>query len=180
MADSTRFTLSFENLKAWCQRNRYGFSEDAKRGHLAVHQELLGQAVPIMMLPQLDRNMLVMVMRQPFDVPRERQAAILDACALLNATSFMGAWALNREFGELYFRVTLPVVDIQYTDAGVLYAAQIVLGTSERAAPAMRAIALEGADPFATLSKVIKAAEAETAAAAAAAAATPTPDAPTK
>jgi hypothetical protein len=167
MADSTHFTLSFENLKAWCQRNQYEFSEDAKRKHLAVHQSLLGQAAPIMMLPQLYRNMLVMVMRQPFDVSPERHAAIIDAAALLNSTSFIGAWALNREFGELYFRVTLPVVDIQYTDAGVLYAAQIVLGNSERAAPALRAIALEGADPIATISKVIAAAEAETAAAAA-------------
>jgi hypothetical protein len=93
----------------------------------------------------------------------------------------MGAWALNREFGELYFRVTLPVVDIQYTDAGVLYAAQVVLGTSEKAAPALRAIALDGAEPIKTISAVINAAAAEMAAVdAAATAAALAPDAPTK
>ena len=176
-----RFTLSFENLKAWCLRNKYSFSEDTKRGHLALQQQLLGQATPIMMLPQLDRNMLVIVMRQPYDVPPDRHAAIIEAAALLNSTSFMGAWALNREFGELYFRVTLPVSDIQYTDAGMLYTAQVVLGTSEKVAPALRAIALDGADPIKTISKVVNAAAAEMAAvAAAAAASSATSDTPTK
>jgi hypothetical protein len=165
MADSTRFTLSFENLKTLCQRNKIAFSEDSKRGHLALHQTLLGQAAPIMLLPQLNPNMLVIVMRQPYDVPPDRQAAIAEAAALLNAASPMGTWALNREFGELYFRVTLPVVDIQYTDAGVLFVARLVFSTSERAAPALRAIALDGADPDKTISSVINAAVAEMAAA---------------
>lgn len=175
MADSTHFTLSFENLKAWCLRNKYSFSEDARRGHLALQQQLLGEPTPIMLLPQINGNMVVLVMRQPYDVPKNRHAAILEAIALLNSTSVMGAWALNREHGELYFRVTLPVVDILYTDAGMLYTAQVVMSTSETAAPALRAIAIDGAEPVKTISVVINTAAAEIAAAAA-----PKPDAPAR
>jgi hypothetical protein len=172
MAESTRFTLSFENLKAWCLRNQYSFSEDAKRGHLALPHQLLGQPTPIMLLPQRNGNSLAIVMRQPYEVPQARYAAIIEAITLLHANAVMGTWVLNREFGELYFRVTLPVSDIQYTDAGVLYTAQVVLRTSEEAGQALRAIALDGAEPIKTMSAVINAA-------AAVAAATLKPDAPT-
>jgi hypothetical protein len=47
----------------------------------------------------------------------------------------------------------------------VLFVARLVFSTSERAAPALRAIALDGADPDKTISSVINAAVAEMAAA---------------
>ncbi len=141
------FVLSFESLKAWCQRQSYQFSEKADVGQLAVHYQLLGQPAPLLILPQRGRDMVMFVMRQPYTVPADRRTAIAEACGLLNASMFMGAWAMNRDTGELYLRATLPVVDVQYTDAGVLHVARVVVGTSEKAAPALRSIALEGADP---------------------------------
>ncbi len=146
-SDVERFVLSFDMLKAWCVRQKYTFSENEKAGQLAVHYQLLGQPAPLMILPEPSRGMVVFAMKQPFTVPAERRAAIVDAASILDATSFMGAWVLNRDSGELIFRVTVPALDIGYTDTGVLHVARVVVGTAERAAPALRAIALEGADP---------------------------------
>ncbi len=154
MADPDRFTLSFETLKAWCQRQNYEFSENVELGQLAVHYQLLGQRAPLMILPQPARGMVMFLMRQPYIVPPERRPAMLEAVNQLNASVFMGAWALNRDSGELLFRATVPALDNAYSDAGVLHVARVVVGTSERAAPALRAVALEGADPIQAIATV--------------------------
>lgn len=150
----THFVLSYETLKAWCERQKYQFSTNAELGQLAVHYQLLGQPAPLMILPQLPRGMVMLVMKQPFTVPVERRAAIIDGTALLNATLLMGAWALNRTTGELFFRATVPALDIAYTDQGLVHVARIVVGTSEKAAPVLRSIALDGAEPIAAISSI--------------------------
>jgi len=149
-----RFVLSFETLKAWCQRQSYQFSENVELGQLAIHYQLLGHPAPLVVLPQVQRGMVMLVMKQPFSVPVDRRDAISDAANRLNATLLMGAWALNRDTGELFFRATVPALDVGYTDQGLLHVARIVVGTSERAATAMRAVALEAADPEKAISAI--------------------------
>ncbi len=141
------FQLSFANLKAWCERQKYQFSENAQLGQLAIHYQLLGQPAPLLVLPQLDRGMVMFVMRQPYAVPEDRRIDIARAVTLLNAQVFMGAWVINSQTGELFFRVSIPALDTQYSDEGVLHVARIAVGTSEKLAPALKAVALEGADP---------------------------------
>jgi hypothetical protein len=145
------FVLSFENLKAWCVRQSYQFSENAQLQQLAIHYQLLGQPAPLMVIPQLDRGMLMFVMAQPFKVPEERRLDVMRAAALLNAQTFMGAWVINTQTGELFFRVTIPALDTQYSDQVVLHVARVAVGTSEKVAPALKAIALDGADPVSSL-----------------------------
>lgn len=151
---SERFLLSFENVKAWCQRNKYEFSENAELGQLAIHYLLLAERAPLMIIPHTNRGMVMFVMKQPFTVPAERRAAITDAAGILNAIQLMGAWALNRDTGELFFRVTLPALDTGYTDQVLLHVSRIVVGTSEMAAAALRSIALEGAEPVKTIAAI--------------------------
>ena len=146
------FALTFETLKAWCERQSYAYGENPQLGQVAVKYELLGAPAPLMFLPQLDRGMVMLAMKQPFTVPAARRAAMLEATAILNARVLMGAWVL-REDGEVFFRVTVPALDVHFGDQGMLHVARIVVGTSERAAPLLRAVALDGADP-ATLSQV--------------------------
>jgi len=45
-------------------------------------------------------------------------------------------------------------VGIGYTDQGVLQISRIVVGTSELAAPALRSIALDGAEPVKAISAI--------------------------
>jgi len=79
------FVLSFETLKAWCERQGYQFSENPQLKQLAIHYQLLGQPAPLMVLPQLDRGMVMWVMKQPFTVPEDRRIEVARATALLNA-----------------------------------------------------------------------------------------------
>lgn len=147
MADSAGFTLTFENLKSWCVRQQFEHRTNDQAGQLAIAYQLLGQQAPLLVLPQPSRAMVMLVMRQPFAVAPERRGAVLDACARLNVTLFMGAWVLNQETGELFFRVTIPALDVAYSDQALVHCARVVIGTSEKAAPALKSIALDGADP---------------------------------
>src|SRR5258706_7386283 len=110
------FVLSFDTLKAWCERQQYQFSENAQLGQLAIHYQLFGQPAPLLVLPQKDRGMVMLVMKQPFAVPAERRPDVARATVLLNATTFMGAWVVNSQTGELFFRVSVPALDTQYSD----------------------------------------------------------------
>jgi hypothetical protein len=91
--------------------------------------------------------MVLFAMEMPFRAPPERHAALFEAIALLNANAYMGAWVLNTETGELFFRVTVPSLDTQYSDSGLLHVARVVVGTCERVAAGLRGVALEGAAP---------------------------------
>lgn len=142
-----RYELSFETLKAWCVREKFEFSENVAAGQLAIHYKLLGEMTALMILPQPERGMVMFAIPQPFRVPKARYAAIVEATAQLNAISFMGAWVLNPQSGELMFRASVVTLDVGYTDAGLLHVSRIVVTTAERAAPALKAIAMEGADP---------------------------------
>jgi len=144
-----RFELDGASLEAWCDRQ--GYTYQAADGQLIVEYAVLGLPAPLVVLPQLDRGMVMLLMRQPYAVPAARFVAVTQAATTLNARSFMGAWVLNDEKAELYFRVTLVALDTRYSDDSLLHAARVVVGTSELAAPALRAIALDGAEPGPTL-----------------------------
>ncbi len=149
--DVSRFVLTYDHLKAWCARQNYEFRANDELGQLAINYALLGQAAPLLILPQLARGMVMLLMRQPYIVPPDRRDAVRVGVNRLNLTSLMGAWAINPDTGEVIFRLTVPSLDIGYTDQGLLHAARIVVGTSEKAAPPLKAIALDGADPDAAL-----------------------------
>lgn len=146
-AEPSRFALTYDQLKAWCARQGYRVRANDQAGQIAIEYALLGQNAPLLLLPLVERGMVMLVMRLPFMVPASRVDAMVDACNRLNVTSFMGAWALNRTTGELFFRATVPSLDNAYSDAGFLHAARVVVGTAERAAPALKTIALDGAAP---------------------------------
>lgn len=140
------FMLTPENLARFCERQSFQFQQ-APGGPIAVLYQLLGQPAPLQLIPWPERNMLTLAMTLPFTVPPERQAAVGEALTTLNAMSFMGAWVLNTDKGELYFRDTLPVLDNQYSDEGLLFVAKVVVSTAERLAPALYRIAREGGAP---------------------------------
>jgi hypothetical protein len=151
----TAFTLKFENLKDWCERNEYEFAAQGDLEQIAINYQLMDQSAPLMFIPMKDRDLYVLAMRQPYTVPADRFTAILTATNRLNALSFVGAWSLNVDSGELFFRLGLTVADIVYTDKGLLSYARAVVGNSEQATPTLHAIAIEGADPEAALAALI-------------------------
>lgn len=125
------FPLTFDNLKSFCERQKFQYLSNAELGQLAVLYKILGKDAPLMIIPRTERGMVTLAITQPFTVPLERYPLIGEALARLNASSYMGAWVLNFDKGEIYFRITLPSLDNEYTDQGLFFAARVVVSSAE-------------------------------------------------
>lgn len=125
------FVLTFDNLKSFCERQKFQFLVNSELEQLAVLYKILGKDAPLILIPRLERNMVTLALALPFRVPVERHSQLSEALARLNASSYMGAWVLNFDKGEIYFRVTLPALDNEYTDQGLFFAARIVVSSAE-------------------------------------------------
>ncbi len=59
----------------------------------------------------------------------------------------MGTWVLNTDKSEVYFRVTLPALDNEWTDDSLLFAARVVVSTAEQFAADLLRIASDSPTP---------------------------------
>jgi hypothetical protein len=91
--------------------------------------------------------MLTVAITLPFVVKTDRFDAITTALSTLNVRSYMGAWILNPERGEVYFRVTLPTLETEFTDDALRFVARVVLSSAEAMAQPLYSIALDEANP---------------------------------
>jgi hypothetical protein len=155
-AEPARFVLTFASLVDWCEHNEYEFQANDEREQIAIRYGLMEKSTPLMIIPQWENGVVVFAMRQPYQVPTDRVDALLTATNRLNSMSFMGAWSMNADTRELFFRAALPVENIHYTHDGVLAVARAVVGHSEAATPTLHAIAMEGADVETALAALIK------------------------
>ncbi len=141
------FSLSYSTVKAWAERLKLPFRASDEAGQIAVRCRLLDSDVPLLFIPRPERDMLTVAITLPFVAKTERFAALTTALATLNVRSYMGAWILNPERGEVYFRVTLPTVDTAFSDDSLRFVARVVLSSAEAMAQPLYAIAHEGASP---------------------------------
>lgn len=139
-----KLTLTYENIQAWCDRQGFKYLTNPQAGQLAVLYRILEHDAPLQILPYPDRGMVTFAMSLPFAVPAERYPFVKEALTQLNSRSYMGAWVLNPDKGEIYFRVTLPALDNEYSDQGLFFACRVVVSSSEGAAPALFRIAQQG------------------------------------
>jgi len=141
------FSLSYNTVKAWAERLRLPFRANDEAGQIAVRCRLLDSDVPLLFIPRPERDMLTVAITLPFVAPTERFAPLSTALATLNVRSYMGAWILNPERGEVYFRVTLPTLETGFSDDALRFVARVVLSSAEAMAQPLFAISHEGASP---------------------------------
>lgn len=141
------FSLSYSTVKSWAERLKLPFRASDEAGQIAVHCRLLDSDVPLLFIPRPERDMLTVAVTLPFVVKTERFAAVTAALSTLNVRSYMGAWILNPERGEVYFRVTLPTLDTTFSDDALRFVARVVLSSAEAMAQPLYSIAHEGASP---------------------------------
>lgn len=143
------FVLNYENLKRWAARlfspSKFPFDDEAEE--LALPHTLLEKTAYLVLIPRPERGMVTIAVTLPFSVPKERFAAVGEALTLLNARSYMGAWILNANKGEVYFRISVPALDVLYTDQALRFVVSIVASSAETMAGPLRAVGLEGAPP---------------------------------
>lgn len=139
------FVLNYANIKSWAERLGLAFRYSDEVGQIAVLCHVLDVDVPMVFIPRSERGMLTLAITLPFTVPPERFAEVGAALTVLNARSYMGAWILNADKGEIYFRITVPALDVTYTDQALRFVAGIVASSAETLAARLHAIAKEGA-----------------------------------
>ncbi|HMU38862.1 MAG TPA: YbjN domain-containing protein [Pseudomonadota bacterium] len=141
------FSLSYRTVKAWAERLKLPFRANDDAGQIAVRCRLLENDVPLLFVPRPERDMLTVAITLPFVVKTDRFDAITTALSTLNVRSYMGAWILNPERGEVYFRVTLPTLETEFTDDALRFVARVVLSSAEAMAQPLYSIALDEANP---------------------------------
>lgn len=141
------FVLNYANVKSWAERLQLPFRYSDEASQIAVLCRLLDTDAPLVFIPRPERGMMTMALTMPFVVPKERYAEIGQALTLLNARSYMGAWIINLEKGEIYFRITVPALDVVYTDQSLRFVASVVASSADAMAKPLRAVACEGAPP---------------------------------
>lgn len=140
------FALTLDGMKAWCERKKLRYMVNEQLGQLAIPRPV-DPPQAIRVIPRPERGMMTFAVPLPFAVPKDRHVAMDQALALVNSASYMGAWVLNHQRDEAYFRVTVPTRGVGYEDGAVEYLLQIVIGSVDRITPGLRAVALEGAPP---------------------------------
>ena len=137
------YTLDRAGFKGFCERMSLTFVELEDPPMVVVPRpESEGWAVRF--VERRERGMATVAYPLPGTVPPERRAEMGRACNLLNARTYLGAWVLNEELGELYFRQSVQLDGVTYDDEGVRRLLQLVIGTVEMNVPALDRV-LEGA-----------------------------------
>ncbi|MCB9675871.1 MAG: hypothetical protein H6737_12185 [Alphaproteobacteria bacterium] len=143
------FTLDYESLKAFCDRQGLAYFTNDALDQIAIPRpDRRGWALRL--VPRPEKGMLTIAYPLPGHIPQERMAALAASANLMNARTFMGAWVVNWETSEMYFRETVPTQGVEYTDDSVRELLQIVIGTVELMVPRLDAV-LKGAEPEAVL-----------------------------
>ena len=142
-----RFALTYPNLKDWADRLRVPYRFNDGVGQVAVLTRVMDADVPLVFIPRPDRGMMTMAVTLPFAVPQARNPAVGESLTILNARSYMGAWILNTDKGEVYFRITLPAMELEYSDETLRVFAALVVSSAEAMAKLLYAVAHQDAAP---------------------------------
>lgn len=132
------FALNLETLAQWCVRQKLTYMVQEPSRMIVVPRGP-GEA-PIRLIDRADRGMCTLAIGLPVQAPEARRAELARAVTLLNSSSFMGAWVVNQSTGETYFRVTVPTRGVSWSDEGVMYLVQVLIGTFDAAAPALQGV----------------------------------------
>lgn len=139
------FAMDLEGVKAWCGRQNLKFLENAAAGQLLIPRG--EKDAPIRFIARPERQMSTLAVVLPFQAPADRRAEVAQACNALNSSSFMGAWVMNNQSGEIYFRLTLPTGGATFTDEGLMFLVRVLIGTADAVVQPMFRVAVEG-QPF--------------------------------
>ena len=136
------FALNQDAIKAWCVRQNLNYLVQEQARMVLIPRG--ANELPLRLIDRPERGMMTWGVVLPFLVPADRRSEVGAALNLLNSNSFMGAWTLNTQTGEVYFRVTVPTTGVTYTDEAMMFLARVLSGTVDPVAGALSRIATEG------------------------------------
>lgn len=125
------YALDLAAVRAFCDRNGVPYVTNDELGQIAIPRPDR-PAWAVRIVPRPERGMLTVAYPLPGRIPADRVPALQAAAGLLNARTFMGAWVLNTDSGELYFRYTMLTDHVLYDDESLRLTIQVVIGSVER------------------------------------------------
>jgi hypothetical protein len=125
---SRTFTLDLDSFVDYCERNAIGYVVNEALGQVALPRpDAEGWALRF--VPRPERGLATVAFPFPGRIPRERVAEMARGANLLNARTYLGAWVVNLEARELYFRQSVGTVGVQFDDRGLRELLQVVVGS---------------------------------------------------
>lgn len=127
---SGTFPLDLEAFVGFCERNAIAYVvNDALQQVSVPRPESDGWALRF--IPRPERGMATIAYPLPGQIPPDRLAELARAANLLNARTYLGAWVVNDEAAELYFRQSVGTEGVLFDDHGVRQLLQTVIGSVE-------------------------------------------------
>lgn len=126
------YALDLEAVRSFCDRSGIAHHVDESLGQIAIPRAS-DPAWALRIVPRPERGMLTVAYPLPGRMPPERLPAIVEAVGLLNSRTFMGAWVLNGDSGELYFRQTVLTEGAWFDDRALGQLLRLVALTVEQA-----------------------------------------------
>ena len=145
------YTLSYETLLGFCKRKDLHVLPNAAQQQIVLLYQILGMDAPLMLITRPEQGMVTVAVTLPFHTVPEHHGRLADALTYLNTAAFMGAWVLDREGCQVAFRVSVPALDTEYSDDGLLFVAQVVATTAATMAERVLRVAEGKAPPESVL-----------------------------
>ncbi len=139
--------IDIARLRAWCDARGIPTEIDASGRQLAIPVQ---GARPVVVLSRDERGMVTFLSAFPFTVSDGDRDEYCRALALLNSASYMGAFVLNSQTGETYFRLTVLSRGTTMTDDAVGGLLEVVVSSVAGTTAALRGVATEGL-PYTTV-----------------------------
>ncbi len=140
----TDTAVGLDAVKQWCTANEFSYQEGASEHQIMIVQDPKHE-VPIHVVGFDDRDLLTFAMFLPMIIPELRLNSVRLAISALNSDTFLGAWALKPETGEVFFRVTLPTLGFSMGEGALDFLFGILVGTVSSSADGLHQVA-QGAD----------------------------------
>lgn len=127
---SGTFPLDLEAFVGFCERNAISYVvNDALQQVSVPRPDAEGWAVRF--VPRPERSMATIAYPLPGRIPADRLPELARAANLLNARTYLGAWVVNADAAELYFRQSVGTEGVLFDDHGVRQLLQTVIGSVE-------------------------------------------------
>ena len=137
--------LDYDGIQAFCERNGLPYLKNPDLKQVAIPRPMR-EGFAVRVVPRPERGMCTFAYPLPTQLPLGRLDALEAAANRMNGRTFLGAWVVNRDTREIYFRQTVFSKGAAHTDASVLEILKLVIGTVEIMLPRLTEV-LEGKDP---------------------------------
>jgi hypothetical protein len=154
-SDAPGIQLDYDGIQAFCERTGLAHLKNPELQQVAIPRPMR-EGFAVRVVPRPERNMCTFAYPLPIQLPLDRLDAFEAAANRMNGRTFLGAWVVNRDTREIYFRQTVFLKGATHTDESVEEILKLVVGTVEIMLPKLNEV-LHGKGPDVVLGDLVDA-----------------------